>query len=122
MNKRTYSILATVLLAASSANAVDVNATAAGYAHSLYLKTDGSLWATGSNFAGQLGDGTNTSRVTPVQVVDANVSTVAAGSSHSLYLKTDGSLRAMGSVKSADLVSTIEQAYVAETAADVTDP
>ena len=35
---------------------------AAGYAHSMVLKTDGNLWATGLNRYGQLGDGSNTDR------------------------------------------------------------
>ena len=33
-------------------------AIAAGYFHSMALKTDGTVWATGENNAGQLGDGT----------------------------------------------------------------
>jgi len=36
--------------------------------HSLALKADGSLWAWGSNAAGQLGDGTKTRRSSPVLV------------------------------------------------------
>lgn len=41
---------------------------AAGSAHSLALKDDGTLYAWGANFYGQLGDGTNTQRVFPVRV------------------------------------------------------
>jgi alpha-tubulin suppressor-like RCC1 family protein len=36
--------------------------------HSLFLKSDGTVWATGSNTTGQLGDGTTTVRLTPVKV------------------------------------------------------
>jgi alpha-tubulin suppressor-like RCC1 family protein len=46
-----------------------VAATAsAGGNHSLALKSNDSLWAWGNNSRGQLGDGTTTSRTTPVQV------------------------------------------------------
>ena len=41
---------------------------AAGISHSIALKFDGTVWAWGSNTYGQLGDGTNTDRTTPVQV------------------------------------------------------
>ena len=33
------------------------------------LKTDGTVWAWGRNNYGQLGDGTTTERLTPVQVM-----------------------------------------------------
>ena len=48
-----------------------VNATAisAGVEHSMVLKTDGSVWATGENSDGRLGDGTNTDRQTFVEVM-----------------------------------------------------
>ena len=38
------------------------------YGRSLAFKTDGSLWAWGNNALGQLGDGTQENRLTPVQV------------------------------------------------------
>lgn len=39
-----------------------------GGAHTVALKTDGSVWSWGSNFAGQLGDGTKEDRYLPVRV------------------------------------------------------
>ena len=65
--------------------------------HSLFLKTDGTLWAMGQNTYGQLGDGTTTDRSSPVQVA-SGVAAMATTSlaNHSLFLKTDGTLWAMG--------------------------
>jgi alpha-tubulin suppressor-like RCC1 family protein len=80
--------------------ASNVTAIAAGAVFSLFLKSDGSLWAMGDNVAGELGDGTTDSGnyITnlPEQIVASNVTAIAAGSAHSLFLKSDGSLWAMG--------------------------
>ncbi len=65
------------------------------YGHSLALKTDGTLWAWGSNHFGQLGDGTFVDRNTPVQI-GSDYAAISAGAIHSLGLKTDGSLWAWG--------------------------
>jgi len=67
----------------------------AGGSHTMILKTDGTLWATGRNDNGQLGDGTTTRRSTPVQVM-RDVQAVAAGDHHTMILKTDGTLWATG--------------------------
>ena len=75
--------------------ATGVASVAAGADHTMYVKTDGTLWATGSNAQGQLGDGGNLTSNTPVQVA-TGVASVAAGRVHTLYVKTDGTLWAMG--------------------------
>ncbi len=72
-----------------------VAAVAAGAIHTMILKTDGTLWATGKNDYGQMGDGTTSDRFTPVQVM-TNVAAVAAGNAHTMILKTDGTLWATG--------------------------
>ncbi|MGI8967284.1 MAG: RCC1 domain-containing protein, partial [Limisphaerales bacterium] len=74
----------------------DVIEAAAGGNHTLFLKSNGSLWAMGSNRYGQLGNGTYVTTNAPTQIVPDNVAAVAAGLDHSLFLKTDGSLWAMG--------------------------
>ncbi len=79
----------------SSPNYPGVTAAKAGYVHSCFIKSDGSLWTMGSNSYGQLGDGTMTSRSTPVQVA-TNVAAIASGQYHTVFLKTDGTLWAMG--------------------------
>jgi alpha-tubulin suppressor-like RCC1 family protein len=42
---------------------------AAGDIHSLALKTDGTLWSWGGNYSGQLGDGTNVRRTSPIEIL-----------------------------------------------------
>src|SRR5690606_10438841 len=70
----------------------------AGSTHSLFVKSDGSLWTFGANGAGQLGDGTTTNSLSPVQVVSSGVASVATGclNSHSLFIKSDLSYWGMG--------------------------
>ncbi len=72
-----------------------VRAIAAGTDHSLFVTNDGTLWAMGSNNAGQVGSGATPSQPTPVPVA-FGVQTVAAGLNHTLFLKTDGTLWTMG--------------------------
>ena len=55
------------------------------------------MWATGSNGFGELGDGTNVNKNTPVQVSGLNgITAFAAGFYHSLFLKNDGTVWATG--------------------------
>ena len=74
-------------------------AIAAGQYHTVALKSDGTLWAWGSNSTGQLGDGTTTNRSSPVQESTHanNWVAIAAGQYHTVALKSDGTLWAWGS-------------------------
>lgn len=66
--------------------------------HSLFLKTDGSLWATGNNYFGQFGNGESGSYVnnpTPIKIMDG-VSNISVNRKHSLILKTDNTLWGVG--------------------------
>ena len=74
----------------------NVTAFAGGDLHCLFLHGDGSLWATGFNQYGQLGDGTYNPTNLPELIVAGNVTAIAAGAYHSLFVKSDGSLWAMG--------------------------
>jgi len=68
-----------------------------GEFHSLGIKTDGTLWATGSSQYGQLGDGTNMSKSLLIQSGSGNSwQFVSGGMFHSLAIKTDGTLWAWG--------------------------
>ena len=74
-----------------------VVAIAGGGYHSMALKSDGTVWAWGANYYGQLGDGSTTNRTTPVQVSGlTGVVAIAGGGNHSLALKSDGTVYAWG--------------------------
>ena len=59
------------------------------------LRSDGTLWAWGSNVCGAVGDGTTTDRLSPVQVLEG-VEDVGVGWDHVLAKKTDGTLWTWG--------------------------
>ena len=71
---------------------------------SLFLMQDGTVRACGDNAQGQLGDGTQDRRTTPVQVKDpgdatgflTGVTAIVAGNGFSLALKEDGTARGWG--------------------------
>ena len=69
---------------------------AAGDTHSIVLQQDGSVWATGRNCNGQLGDGSTTDRNTFVKVIAGGAEAVTAGGFHSMVLKEDGSVWSTG--------------------------
>ena len=71
-------------------------AVAAGDIHSVVLKQDGSVWATGRNHKGQLGDGSTVDRNEFVKAMDSGAVHVAAGGYHSMVLKRDGSVWVTG--------------------------
>ena len=74
-----------------------VKAIAAGEYFSLALKRDGSVWATGSNTYGQLGDGTTISRnKIRLTTLSSDVVAISAGREHSIALKQDGSVWGSG--------------------------
>jgi alpha-tubulin suppressor-like RCC1 family protein len=81
----------------------DVVAVAAGYAHSVALKADGTVWTWGYNYWGQLGDGTTTERLAPVPVLGpggtgilTGITAIAAGDGHTVALASDSTVWAWG--------------------------
>jgi alpha-tubulin suppressor-like RCC1 family protein len=78
--------------------------TAGGQDHSLVVDANGSVWAFGENTYGQLGDGSNAIRATPVQISGlSNVVAVAAGGNHSMALTAGGSVYVWGRNSSSQL-------------------
>ncbi|MGM0879873.1 MAG: fibronectin type III domain-containing protein [Bacillota bacterium] len=87
-----------------------VTMVAAGEAHSLALKEDGTVWAWGYGLV--LGHGSYFSSTTPVQVKDLEeVVMVAAGHDHSLALKSDGTVWAWGSSEYGNLGEDPDNRY-----------
>ncbi|HEX9092974.1 MAG TPA: hypothetical protein VF902_03240, partial [Coriobacteriia bacterium] len=68
-----------------------------GIEHVAGVRNDGTLWAWGGNYYGQVGDGSATTRTVPVQVgTSTDWLSVATGAYHSIAIKSDGSLYAWG--------------------------
>ena len=75
----------------------EVTAIAGGNVHTVALKSDGTVWALGANWNGQLGDGTYTNSTTPLQVSSlSGVTAIAGGQQHTVALKSDGTVWAWG--------------------------
>ncbi len=89
----------------------DVKSVATGLQTSFILKSDGTLWVTGSNSSGMLGDPSISPYIWNPQQLMSNVIQVSTGLFHSMILKNDGTLwsagqNAYGAMGSPDTDST----------------
>ena len=87
-----------------------VPGVSAGSGHSLALKSDGTVWAWGEGYSGQLGNNSTADSSIPVQVVGpggtgvlTGVAAISSGANHSLALKSDGTVWAWGAGSSGKL-------------------
>jgi len=83
----------------------DVVWISGGRLHALAVRADGTVWAWGSdNSFGQIGDGSTTTRLIPVEVAGvSNVVQAEVGDRHSIALRADGTVYAWGSGTSGQL-------------------
>jgi alpha-tubulin suppressor-like RCC1 family protein len=82
----------------------DVVSMAAGWAHALFLKRDGTVWAVGGNRSGQLGVPEIPGTDSPVMVPGLpKINFIAAGSYHSLAISESGDVWTWGWNRSGQL-------------------
>jgi alpha-tubulin suppressor-like RCC1 family protein len=75
----------------------EVVAITAGHYHTVFLMAGGAAFATGANTNGQLGDGSSTNRLSPVQITQlSDVVAITAGGDFSVFLTADGKTHACG--------------------------
>ncbi len=84
----------------------DVEAVTLGAFHMCARHVDATVSCWGSNYFGQLGDGTHESRETPAKVVIDHVATIVAGTHHTCVVKELGTVSCWG----ADLVGQLGRA------------
>lgn len=76
----------------------------AGDIHSVALLGDGTVWAWGDNFYGQLGNGGGDDETSPILVETlSDIVVLAAGGRHTLALKADGTVWSWGSNQTGQL-------------------
>jgi alpha-tubulin suppressor-like RCC1 family protein len=85
------------LVAVQAKTVTSITKVTAGGFHSLYLRSDSTVWACGYNLDGQLGDSTTGNKLAPFKITRIKgVTAIAAGNRHTLFLKANGEVWACG--------------------------
>lgn len=88
-------------------NLSNITAIETSFENCLALKKDGTVWAWGSNDKGQVGIGTRTEVIKPVQVKGLkNITQIASGKFHMLAVDKEGSVWGWGCNRSGQLGNT----------------
>lgn len=95
--KSNLKIAIACLLLSSKVNGQCWLQTNAGTYYTVAIKSDSTLWAWGWNDQGQLGNGTNTEQISPVQIgTQTDWKQVSAGRNYTEAIKNNGTLWAWG--------------------------
>lgn len=93
-------------------NSLETVQIEAGGNNTAFIKSDGSLWMSGDNTYGQLGNGTFVSSSSPVQVIGLkNIIQVAIGENHCIALDKDGYAYLWGSNSNCAISSSSNSIY-----------
>lgn len=88
----TYNGVPTQILGLS-----DISAIQASYGHAIALKNDGTAWAWGHNYYGELGNGTNKNSNIPMMVSGlTEITQISIGYNHTHAMKNDGTVWSWG--------------------------
>ena len=91
----------------------NVKQISAGASHAVFLlkgNNDGKVMSCGNNANGQLGDGTNVEKTTPVLLNISNVKQISAKTTHTMFLLNDGTVKGCGNNQNGQLgTGTLEQ-------------
>jgi RHS repeat-associated protein len=91
-----FILLLSIAVARGQTNLTTLSLSA-GQRHALALRSDGSVWAWGTNQFGELGLGTNTLVSSPTRIASiTNVISISAGPLHSLVVESNGTVWAWG--------------------------
>ncbi len=102
--KKIFVLIMVVLFCTHLAEAQCWTKVSSGWFHNVAIQTDGTLWAWGRNNFGQLGDGSNIDRTSPVQIGSGNDwAFVDSGDYHTIAIKNDGTLWSWGQNDSGQL-------------------